>query len=193
MRYLATFILTFQFIIGVGQSLETVIQKGHELAVISVATSVDSNFVATGSRDKSIKLWELSTGREVRSFLGHEMSVTALRFSPDGKILLSGSNDKTVRGWEVTTGKEIFKMNIGNFITDLSIAHNGKFFAVAGYNQSGYQDSVFIYEFKDQKKITGIPVDPEEGRGRGVSVSISPDDKLIAFGEDNRIVSVYNT
>jgi WD40 repeat protein len=193
MRYLATFVLTFQFIIGVGQSLETVIQKGHELAVISVATSVDSNFVATGSRDKSIKLWDLSTGREVRSFLGHEMSVTALRFSPDGKILISGSNDKTVRGWDVNTGKEIFKMNIGNFITDLAIAHNRKFFAVAGYNQSGYQDSVFIYDFTDQKKITGIPVDPEEGRGRGVSVSISPDDKWIAFGEDNRIVSVYNT
>ena len=52
------------------QSLETIIQKGHELAVIAVAISPDSNYVATGSRDKSAKLWELSSGREVRSFLG---------------------------------------------------------------------------------------------------------------------------
>lgn len=58
------------------QSLETVIQKGHELAVTSIAISPDSNFIATGSRDKSAKLWELRTGREVRSFLGHELTVT---------------------------------------------------------------------------------------------------------------------
>lgn len=193
MRYLATLLLTFQSIVPFAQSLETVIQKGHELAVISVAVSSDSNFVATGSRDKSIKLWELSTGREVRSFLGHELSVTSIRFSPDGKTLLSGSNDKTIRGWDVGTGRELFKLNIGNFITDLAISNDGKFFAVAGYNQSGYQDSAFIYNFKNQQRITGIPVDPEEGRGRGVSVTISPDDKWIAFGEDNRIVSVYST
>src|SRR3954469_21063833 len=63
------------------QSFETILQQGHELAVICVATSPDSNYVATGSRDKSAKLWELSTGREVRSFLGHDYSVTALSFS----------------------------------------------------------------------------------------------------------------
>ncbi|PZR38225.1 MAG: serine/threonine protein kinase, partial [Azospira oryzae] len=63
------------------QSLETVIQRGHELAVLTVAVSPDSNYVATGSRDKSAKLWEVGSGREVRSFLGHDMSVTALDFS----------------------------------------------------------------------------------------------------------------
>ena len=61
--------------------LETVIQKGHELAVVTLAISPDSNYVATGSRDKSAKLWEMSTGREVRSFLGHEATVTSLEFT----------------------------------------------------------------------------------------------------------------
>src|ERR1041384_4960635 len=70
------------------QSFETILQQGHELAVISVAVSPDSNYVATGSRDKSAKLWELSTGREVRSFLGHDYSVTSIDISSDGKYLL---------------------------------------------------------------------------------------------------------
>jgi WD40 repeat protein len=178
---------------AIAQSLETIIQKGHELAVITVAISPDSNFVATGSRDKSIKLWELSTGREVRSFLGHELSVTSVEFSPDGKTLLSGSNDKTVRGWEVNTGKEIFKIDVGDFITDLGIAASGKFFAVAGYNQSGYQDSVSMYDLKSQKLLKRIPVNPDEGRGHGVSTAISPDGKWIGFGEDNRVVVIYST
>src|SRR5688572_15259161 len=76
------------------QGIQTIIQKGHELAVVSVAVSPDSGFAATGSKDKSIKLWETSTGREVRSFLGHESTISSLDFSSDGKLLLSGSYDK---------------------------------------------------------------------------------------------------
>ncbi len=73
--------------------------------------STDSNYVVTGSRDKSVKLWELSTGREVRSFLGHDFSVTSLDVSRDGKYLLTGSNDESVKLWEMETGKEIFSIN----------------------------------------------------------------------------------
>jgi WD40 repeat protein len=57
------------------QTLETVIQKGHELAVLSVSATADSLYVVSTSRDKSAKLWEVSTGREVRSFLGHEPAI----------------------------------------------------------------------------------------------------------------------
>src|SRR5690606_8518818 len=98
------------------QTLETVIQKGHELAVLSVAVSPDSNFVATGSKDRSAKLWEISTRREVRSFLGHNASVTALDFSPDGSLLATGSNDKAVRVWEVRTGREVYVHQSINYI-----------------------------------------------------------------------------
>src|SRR5689334_15861377 len=99
-----------------GQSLETVIQKGHELAVIAIAVSPDSSYVATASRDKSAKLWEVRTGREVRSFLGHEASVTSVAFSADGKTLITGSNDKTVRLWDVSTGKELYSITTPEYI-----------------------------------------------------------------------------
>src|SRR6187549_1207103 len=105
MRYI--FILVFSPLIAFCQSLETIIQKGHELAVVAVAISPDSNYVATGSKDKSAKLWEVSTGREVRTFLGHEATVTSLEFTDDGKTLITGSNDKSIRFWEVSTGKEL--------------------------------------------------------------------------------------
>src|SRR4051812_35665018 len=88
------------------QHLETILQQGHELAVLCIAISPDSNFVATGSRDKSAKIWDITTGHEVRSFLGHDLSVTALAFTPDGKSLITGSTDKTVRTWNVETGQE---------------------------------------------------------------------------------------
>ncbi len=65
MRYFIFFVLIAFSSRSAGQSIETVIQRGHELAVVAVAVSPDSNYVVTGSRDKSAKLWELSTGREV--------------------------------------------------------------------------------------------------------------------------------
>lgn len=193
MKKSLSLILAFIALHAYGQSLETVIQKGHELAVIAVAVSPDSNFVATGSRDKSVKLWELHTGRELRSFLGHELSVTAVEFSPDGKTLLSGSNDKTVRGWDVGTGKELFKINTGNFVTDLAMAASGKFFAVAGYNDSSNPDLVYIYDFKSRAELTHITADADRGRGRGATVAISPDGNWIGFGEDNRVVRIFKT
>ncbi len=84
------------------------VQRGHELAVVCVAVSPDSSLVATGSKDKSVKLWDVSTGQEVRSLLGHQATVTSVAFTADGKQLLTGSNDQTYRMWNVASGRGSF-------------------------------------------------------------------------------------
>lgn len=175
------------------QSLETVIQKGHELAVVTVAISPDSNYVATGSKDKSAKLWEMSTGREVRSFLGHEGTVTSLAFTSDGNTLISGSNDKSIRLWEVATGKEIYSIRTDDIVTDLAVDPHLNFFVVAGYGNSGYGDSITIYDFKSKNNIKKIVASADKGLGSGVDVAVSPDGKLLAVGEDNRSINLYST
>jgi WD40 repeat protein len=180
--------------IGFSQDdLTTVIQKGHELAVLSVSISSDSNYLVTGSKDKSIKLWEINSGREIRSFLGHDHFVNGVALSPDANWLLSGSYDKTVRLWNVSNGKQQF-VHVGeDFITDVAFDPKMKFFVAAGYNRMGPQDSATIFDFKSKRIIKRLPVNADEGRGYGVSVSVSPDGKWIAFGEDNRTVTVYET
>lgn len=175
------------------QTLETVIQKGHELAVVAIAVSPDSNYVATASKDKSAKLWEVSTGREVRSFLGHEATVTSVEFSADGKYLLTGSNDKTVRIWNVETGREEQNILTEDYITDVAIDPRLNFFVRAGYGNSGYGDTAVVYDLKSRKQLARISVAPDKGLGSGVDVAISPDGSWIAFGEDNRVVSLYTT
>lgn len=180
------------------QSLETVIQRGHELAVLTVAVSPDSNYVATGSRDKSAKLWEVGSGREVRSFLGHDMSVTALDFSADGKWLLTGSNDKTVRLWNVETGKQQALFPVNGHVNSIAIDPLSRFIMVSGYqteyNAKSYiwDDSVLVFDLKTKKQIKKLPSDPDRGLGFGVDIAVSADGKWFASGEDNRIAHVYH-
>jgi hypothetical protein len=57
--------------------------------------------------DKTVKLWDARTGRELRTLSGHASSVMAVAYSPDGKTLLSGSDDKTVKLWDAGTGQEL--------------------------------------------------------------------------------------
>lgn len=175
------------------QSLETIIQKGHELAVVTVAISADSNYIATGSKDKSAKLWELSTGREVRSFLGHEATVTSLEFTGDGKYLITGSNDKTIRIWEVQSGREVYVISTSDIVTDVAIDPKMKFFIVAGYGNSGYGDSATVYDLNSKKVIAKIPTSADKGLGSGVDIAISPDGHWVGFGEDNRVVNLYES
>lgn len=176
------------------QSLETVIQKGHELAVVSVAMHNDSSIVATGSKDKSAKLWDLKTGREIRSFLGHDATVSALAFSPDGKTLITGSRDNTVKGWDVLSGKLHFSIAspTNSFITDIAVDPNNQFFITSGYAPI-WGDTAYVYDLKTQKILHRIPVSPDKGLGYGVRLAISPDGKLLAVGEDNRIARVMET
>jgi hypothetical protein len=78
--------------------------SGHTSLVNSVAFSPDGRLLASGSADKTIKLWEVATGSLVRTLSGHTDSVSSVAFSPDGRLLASGSSDNTIKLWDVASG-----------------------------------------------------------------------------------------
>ncbi|MGB3759281.1 MAG: hypothetical protein WBA07_23360 [Rivularia sp. (in: cyanobacteria)] len=70
----------------------------HSELVYSVAFSPDGNTIATASRDKTVKLWNLQ-GQEIKTLTGHGDSVISVAFSPDGNTIATASGDKTVKLW----------------------------------------------------------------------------------------------
>ena len=57
--------------------------------------------------DRTLRLWDLETGAELRRFEGHERRVTSVAVLPDGRRALSGSEIRTLRLWDLETGAEL--------------------------------------------------------------------------------------
>ena len=71
--------------------------QGHDDAVTSVAFSPDGKHIASGSYDKTIRVWDAETGHVSGPLTGHDDWVTSVAFSPDGKHIASGLEDNTIR------------------------------------------------------------------------------------------------
>ncbi|MFN2149546.1 MAG: WD40 repeat domain-containing protein, partial [Anaerolineales bacterium] len=90
---------------------------GHQAGIGSVAFTPDGQYAVTGSgrlsvgappaKDNTIRLWDVSSGELVNSFVGHADTVVALAFSDDGKWLLSGGMDGMLSLWEVESGQQV--------------------------------------------------------------------------------------
>jgi WD40 repeat protein len=78
----------------------------HDDEITSLAIAPDGKSLASGSRDATIKLWDLEGRRERATLRGHAAPILALAFSPDGESLASADADRTLKVWDVATGRE---------------------------------------------------------------------------------------
>ena len=84
--------------------------------------------MATGSDDKTVRVFEAATGEEV-SRLAHQSPVFAVAFSPDGRWVATGSDDKTVRVFEAATGKEVSRLAHQDTVNAVAFSPDGRWVA----------------------------------------------------------------
>jgi WD40 repeat protein/serine/threonine protein kinase len=78
--------------------------RGHEDWVYQVAFSPDGKTLATASKDRTVRLWDVETRKSLAVLRGHRDEVNAVAFSPCGSFLATGSDDETVRVWDLNGG-----------------------------------------------------------------------------------------
>jgi WD40 repeat protein len=84
---------------------------GHQLSVSSAAFSPDGTRIVSASMDKTARIWDATTGKQLQVLTGHQAGLWTVVFSPDGTKVLTASEDKTARIWDAVTGKQIAVLN----------------------------------------------------------------------------------
>jgi len=175
--------------------IETVVQTGHYAGVTSVAFSPDGRFAATGSSDKTIKLWEVSTGREIRSYTGHTHEIRYLDFGPHGNYLASIDGDYHLKIWEIPTSRQVYDFFISDdrilsvdFLSDGSslIAGTERNHAIRFDLENGHE----IRRFKPD--TADINMQKNFGYPTARSVEISPDGKTLLTGSSDRTAFLFD-
>ncbi len=84
--------------------------RGHTAGLYRIAFSPDGKRLATAGIDKTAKVWDPVTGKELLTLRGHTLDVVGIAFSPDGTRLATSSYDKTAKMWDAVTGKELLTL-----------------------------------------------------------------------------------
>jgi dipeptidyl aminopeptidase/acylaminoacyl peptidase len=96
---------------GIPLNRPEVVIPAHKDAVLALSFSPDGDTLATCGYDRLIKLWDLSTGKELRTLKDHSDAVYAAAFSPDGKLLASAGADRAVKVWDVAAGRRLYTLS----------------------------------------------------------------------------------
>ena len=140
---------------------------GHRRAVLAVAWSPDDHWIATGSKDATASVTDVSTGVVRLSLVGHSNSVQAVAFSPDGTVLATGSADGTARLWSAASGRCLQVLtNHSGAVLSLAFHPKGHLLATGGADRTA----------RLWDTSTGQQVHLLSGHINGVSsVAFSPD------------------
>jgi serine/threonine protein kinase len=157
--------------------------KGHTDWVNSVSFSPDGSLLASGSLDKTIKLWRVADGSLVRTLTGHTDAVTSVSFSPDGSLLASGSLDKTIKLWRVADGLEVRTLTgHTDAVTSVSFSPDGRLLASGSWDKT-----IKLWRVAD-----GLEVRTLTGHTDLVlSVVFAPDGSLLASGSLDKTIKLW--
>jgi WD40 repeat protein len=157
--------------------------RGHRDRVQSVAWSPDGSKLATASIDKTAKVWEMATGRELLTFRGHSDYVFGIAWSPDGSKLATASQDGTANVWEANTGHELLTLRGHQApVNSIVWSPDGAKLATASNDQTAK-----VWDARTGRELRTLL----GHRGDVYSIAWSPDGSKLATAGDDRTAKVW--
>jgi WD40 repeat protein len=158
--------------------------EGHSSSVNSAVFSPNGKFIATASSDKTARIWDAATGKDVRKLEGHIDRVESVVFSSDGKFVVTASKDKTARIWDAATGREVQKlMGHTDCVYSAVFSSDGKFVATASND-----NTALIWDTATGNKIRKLTGHTNAVR----SIAFSPDGKFVATASRDRTARIWD-
>lgn len=169
---------------------ELISLSGHSDRVTSVAWRLDGKRLATGSADKTTKVWDAETGEVLLTLSGHKfgfsIGTNGVAWRPDGKRLATVGNDGTAKVWDAETGKELLRVKDMDAESSVAWRPDGKHLATAGVKKAK------VWDAETGKALLAL-----SGHGFlfniGVcSVAWSPDGRRLATGGVDKVAKVWD-
>ena len=147
----------------------------------ALAVTHDGNYAASASYDKTVRVWDTSSGDELAELQGHTKYVMTIDFSIDDKVLASGSLDGTMILW----GMDHFRQHA--LFRDQSMGVVGLVYSTDGrwLISSGVDGSLILRHARSQAIHYGLF--PEELGGTPQAMAVSPDGKVLAVSMEMRL------
>jgi hypothetical protein len=158
--------------------------EGHTAPVLCVAISRDGKFALSGGVDRTVRLWELASGRALHCFRGHTDEVAAVAFSPNGQRAVSGGGDLCIRWWDLETGRALGSWpGHTDKVRSLVYSADGRF-VVSG----SHDGTVRLWDAVKGAETRSLP----GHQGCVTSVAISRDGRTILSGGEDGTVRVWD-
>ncbi len=168
---------------------------GHTGLVRGVAFSPDGHTLVTGSADRTVRLWDVRTSRELAILMDHtdtaasvsissrKLASSGVAFSPDGRTLATASADATVRLWDFASHRELATLT-GHTDTVSSVAFSPDGHTLA----TASADGVRLWDVQTRRDLAILSGHTERVR----SVAFSPHSETLATTSDDRTVRLWD-
>jgi WD40 repeat protein len=178
-------LLVFSVLRGAGQKPELIVQTGHSAHVNAVALSPDGSILASSSKDGTIKLWNVATGAQLRTFYGG--GGYSVAFNHDGTLIAAGSSDGVVRLWDVSTGVEVRTLGrSSNLLSTVAFSRDGKSLASIVSTKEVSSPIVKLWDFSTGSELRSFP-------GNGLNwIAFSPDGKFLAGSGVSNTIKLWD-
>jgi len=157
---------------------------GHENAVQALAFSPKRMTLASGSADKTVRLWDLKTLSLKRKYRGHRDFVTALAFSHNGRVLAAGALDGRIRVWSALSSRRLRSLNgHKGRVADIAFSPTGNVLASAGDD-----GTVRVWDLRRGRTVRALT----GHTGGATAVAFAPDGQHLASGGENGRVRLWS-
>ncbi|MDZ8035633.1 ribosome assembly protein 4 [Nostoc sp. DedSLP04] len=166
------------------RAIEVNTLEGHSSAVRSVAYSPNGQQLASASDDNTIKIWDVSSGKLLKSLTGHSKEVNSIAYSPNGQQLASASRDNTIKIWDVNS-KKLLKSLTGhsNEVKSVAYSLNGKQLASASAD-----NTIKIWDVSRGKLLKSLTGHSKEVN----SIAYSPNGQQLASASADNTIKIWD-
>ena len=153
-------------------------------SAMSLAVAPTGSLLASGSWEKTVRVWRLPGGECVATLRGHKRGVTSLAMTPDGSLLASGSWDDTIRLWRLPEGEwDATLRGHESAVTSLAITPDGSLLA-----SGSWDGTVCLWSLPGGERVATL----RGHAGTVGSLNVTPDCSLLASGGEDGTIRLWH-